>query len=312
MLEKTFINLLTSYTNDKRLAIELWHEVEDNYSDKKRHYHTLLHLENLLNQLTEVKDKIVNWETVLFTLYYHDIVYNALQSDNEEKSAELAEKRMKQISVPDNNIDNCKVQILATKKHLESFVLDTNYFIDADLSILGLSEDVYTDYSKKVRLEYLYYPSVIYIKGRIQVLKHFLNQDSLYKTQYFKNKFEEQARININKEISTLEKIKDEFFLTDSNQWCFIIENDGNWSEFFHNGVELLKNTNGVEISEYYPGFFGSGYCRFNYKNVKLNLEYEGMLGIDLRTEPNPAENDLYIAKEIYEILKQVRNNNYA
>ena len=42
--------------------------------------------------------------------------------------------------------------------------------------------------------------------------------------------------------------------------------------------------------------------------NVKLNLEYEGMLGIDLRTEPNPTEYDIKIATEIHELLKQVRN----
>ncbi|MBB1194600.1 hypothetical protein DNC80_13095 [Flavobacterium sp. SOK18b] len=109
-----------------------------------------------------------------------------------------------------------------------------------------------------------------------------------------------------------MEKIKEEFYLIYSNQWCFCIEDDGDWSEFFHDGAELLKKTNGVEITNYYPGFFDSGYCRFNFKNVKLNLQHEGMLGIDLRTEPNPTNHDIEVARGIYEILKQVRNKNYA
>lgn len=48
MLKQTFIALLTKYTNDQDLITELWVEIERKYSDKKRYYHTLNHLENLL------------------------------------------------------------------------------------------------------------------------------------------------------------------------------------------------------------------------------------------------------------------------
>jgi predicted metal-dependent HD superfamily phosphohydrolase len=48
MLEETFIKLIGNYTTDDRLAIQLWNEIEENYSNKKRHYHTLTHLESLL------------------------------------------------------------------------------------------------------------------------------------------------------------------------------------------------------------------------------------------------------------------------
>jgi predicted metal-dependent HD superfamily phosphohydrolase len=312
MLKETFVELVKEYTNNSSLINELWSEIEQNYSDTKRHYHTLMHLDNLLKKLLEVKDNINSWETILFTLFYHDIVYNPLQSDNEEKSAEIAEARMKQIYVPTEIIKNCKSKILATKSHLNSTDSDTDYFIDADLSILGQEEDVYKDYSKNVRLEFLYYPSVIYNKGRIQVLNSFLKRDCIFKTEYFRSQFEEQAKINLNKEVGLLEKYKYEFLSTFSNQWIFTIEEDGDWYEFFQDGAEILKKTNGVEVMNYYPGFFDSGYFRFTFKNVSLNLEFEGMLGIDLRTEPNPTEYDVQIAKEIYEVLKQVRNKNYA
>lgn len=312
VLKEIFLNLLANYTDDESLTNELWNEIDENYTDKKRHYHNLSHLDNLYKQLFLVKEKIESWDTILFTLFYHDIIYNALNSDNEEKSAQLAEKRLKQINVPRQIVEDCKSQILATKKHIDNGNIDTNYFLDADLSILGQEESCYKEYCKKVRLEYLYYPSIIYNKGRIEVLKHFLNLNSIFKTEHLKSKFENKARINIFNEIDSLEKIKEEFYLTYSNQWCFCIEDDGDWYEFFHDGAELLKNTNGVEITNYYPGFFDSGYCRFNFKNVKLNLEFEGMLGIDLRTEPNPTNQDIEVAREIYEILKQVRNKNYA
>ena len=143
MLKKTFIDLLENFTNNNSLIIDLWQEIEQNYSESKRHYHNLSHLENLLKQLIEVKHEIENWETVLFTMFYHDIIYIATNTDNEEKSAELAAKRMKEIKVSDNIIEKCKSQILATKKHLTDTNSDTNYFLDADISIFGYTDEVY-------------------------------------------------------------------------------------------------------------------------------------------------------------------------
>jgi len=93
MLKETYINLLTKYSSNDNLIIDLWSEIEISYSNKKRHYHTLQHLDNLLLQLVPLKSEIKNWDTILFSLYYHDIIYNSLKSDNEEKSAQVAASR---------------------------------------------------------------------------------------------------------------------------------------------------------------------------------------------------------------------------
>lgn len=204
MLKETFIGLLTNYSDNNGLTNELWTKIEKNYTNKQRHYHTLQHLDNLLAQLTEVKNEIQNWETILFTLYYHDIVYNSLKSDNEEKSAELAENRMKQISVPIDIIELCKKQILATKSHLKSTDSDTNYFTDADLSVLGQPWETYSLYCKDVRKEYSIYPDFVYNPGCKRVLNHFLTMERIFKTEYFQDKFEIQAKQNLIHELNTL------------------------------------------------------------------------------------------------------------
>ena len=204
MLKETFIELLTNYTDNESLKNELWTEIDKNYSSKKRHYHTLEHLNNLLYQLTAVKSEIKNWETILFTLFYHDIIYNSLKSNNEEKSAELAEKRMKQIPVSKDKIELCKKQILATKSHIKSTDSDTNYFTDADLSVLGQNWETYLLYCKNVRKEYSIYPTLVYNPGRKKVLNHFLSMDRIFKTDFFYNKFELQAKQNLQQEIESL------------------------------------------------------------------------------------------------------------
>lgn len=204
MLKQTFIALLTKYTNDQDLITELWAEIERNYSDKKRHYHTLSHLENLLQQLTEIKTQVKDWDVVLFSLYYHDVIYSSLKSDNEQKSAELAEKRMKSIGISLEIIEGCKAQIMATKAHFLSENEDTNYFTDADLSVLGQSWEMYSEYYQNVRKEYAIYPDLIYNAGRKKVLKHFLAMERIFKTDYFYLKFEQQARVNLEKELTIL------------------------------------------------------------------------------------------------------------
>ncbi|HTN46703.1 MAG TPA: hypothetical protein VL098_10190 [Flavipsychrobacter sp.] len=196
MLKQTFIRLLTNYTNDNHLISNFWTEVEECYLGKNRYYHTLQHLENLLRQLIEVKEEINNWDAILFALYYHDIIYNSLRSDNEEKSAELAEERMRQIPVSDLIIVHCKKQILATRSHIKSPDSDVNYFTDADLSILGQPWEVYLLYYQNVRKEYSHYPDIIYNPGRKKVLDHFLAMDRIFKTDFFYRRFETQARQN--------------------------------------------------------------------------------------------------------------------
>lgn len=204
MLKETFSNLIRNYSDNLRVTDNLWAEIQTNHSHRKRHYHTLAHLENLLNQLLPIKDRMEDWNTILFTLFYHDVVYNSLKSDNEEKSAELAEVRMQSISVPPQQIDRCKAQILATKQHLANADSDTNYFTDADLSVLGQSWNIYAEYAKNVRREYSIYPDLIYNPGRKKVLVHFLGMSRIFKTDYFFDRFEVQAKLNLQAELEAL------------------------------------------------------------------------------------------------------------
>ena len=199
-LKEIFFELARKYTDNLRLKDELWKEIEKNYSSPGRHYHNLQHLENLLIQLQDVKNNIRNWDTTLFALFYHDIIYKATKNNNEEKSAELAIKRSTEIKVPAAIISKCAEMILATKKHIQNDDSDINYFTDADLSILGQGWREYEKYFKQIRKEYSIYPDLIYNPGRKKVIEHFLQMERIYKTDYFYKKFEINAKNNLLKE----------------------------------------------------------------------------------------------------------------
>lgn len=204
LLETLFINLVSNYSDDNLLISEAWKEIDLNYSSKKRFYHTTEHLKNIFDQLSEVKKEITNWESILFSLFYHDLIYNITKSDNEEKSADIAVERMSQFAVPIKIVDECKQHIVATKSHFISGNNDTNYFTDADLSILGSPREEYNLYHQNVRREYSIYPDLLYKQGRKKVLKSFFEMERIYKTEYFYNKFEKLARSNIQFELNNI------------------------------------------------------------------------------------------------------------
>lgn len=204
-LHQNFKDLFQKYNQDNSLQENLWLEIETYYTSKKRHYHTLSHLENLFRELFPIQENFEDWETVQFSIFYHDIIYNASRSDNEEKSAILAIERLKEIGINEDQILKCNHQILMTKSH-EMSDNDTNYFTDADLSILGKSWETYEEYFKQIRKEYRIYPDFMYNRGRKKALKHFLEMERIFKTDYFFGKYEKQARLNLEKEIKILSK----------------------------------------------------------------------------------------------------------
>jgi predicted metal-dependent HD superfamily phosphohydrolase len=204
MLTDSFLHLIKQHCSNHELANNLWLEIFTKYSEPKRHYHTIQHIEAMITVLKEVKEKAEDWDTLLFAIFYHDIIYKASGNSNEEESAKLAMLRLSEIKYPAEKIAKCAQMILATKKHEPSDDNDTNYLIDADLSILGKSAETYQTYTEQIREEYSIYPDFMYNSGRKKALLHFLQMNSIYKTEYFTTKYEKQARINLQNELETL------------------------------------------------------------------------------------------------------------
>ncbi len=203
-INSIFSDLISKYSNNEILKTDYWTEIEQSYSQKSRKYHNLIHLENMILELEEVKDKISDYDSILFSIFYHDIIYKATSKDNEEKSAELAKTRLDKLNLHQEKIAIIQNQILATKSHKRSEDADTNFLLDADLAILGQNWEIYKNYIQQIRKEYSIYPDFIYKPGRKKVLTHFLEFEAIFKTNYFKEKYEENARENINREILIL------------------------------------------------------------------------------------------------------------
>ncbi len=206
-LEHRWHSLVHHYTKDQALIQQLWLEIKEHYGQTHRHYHNLTHLNSLFLQLDQYETKLKDPEAVAFAIWYHDIIYKTTSRHNEQKSAEVATDRLRQLSVSEERTQKIFDLIVATKGHHlpeGQNDVDMAYFLDFDLSILGSDPIVYQRYSQQIRQEYRLIPGMLYRPGRIKVLQHLLEHDWLYKTKSYRETLEEQARKNLNWEIAQL------------------------------------------------------------------------------------------------------------
>jgi predicted metal-dependent HD superfamily phosphohydrolase len=201
-LEETFKSTARNYSGHLLQIDQLWKELVTLYSEKSRHYHTLQHLNNIFADIGIIHNRLDDPDAIMFAAFYHDAIYNVLQNDNEERSADLAAKRMTSLSVPDEKITLVIHHIMATKAHALNENSDSNFLTDADLAVLGNEPGTYRTYCEHIRREYSIYPDDIYLAGRKKVLNHFLQMSSIYKTTQFRVKYEQQARLNISQELT--------------------------------------------------------------------------------------------------------------
>jgi predicted metal-dependent HD superfamily phosphohydrolase len=203
-LQERFTRQCLKFTNDPELTGSFWTEIYKKYTEKGRHYHNLRHLENMFAELDAVKDHIADFSAVAFSVFYHDVIYDATSKANEEKSAALAVSRLQKLNIHQDVIHKVSEQIIATKAHQQSHDSDTNYLLDADLSVLGKDRETYLEYTRQIRKEYAVYPDFLYRPGRKKVLQHFSELESIFKTDEFRKKYEGAARENISWEIGNL------------------------------------------------------------------------------------------------------------
>lgn len=206
-MKKRWFGFVSKFTSDSTLVESLWKELESKYQESHRAYHNLSHIESLLNLVDTFERDWEDKEVLIFSIWYHDIIYKSTKKDNELQSAIIAQKRLSELNITQSRIEQCYAQILATKTHsIDDKILnsDTLYLLDFDLEILSRDWDSYQIYTQQIRKEYKIYPWFMYKRGRKKAMQHFLERDYIYHTNFFRKEKEQQARANIQKEIDLL------------------------------------------------------------------------------------------------------------
>jgi predicted metal-dependent HD superfamily phosphohydrolase len=204
-LKSQWHDLARVYSAEVGLAEELFTEIKNHYTSHNRHYHTLSHLSHLLRLFNEFRSALTCPDCVAFAIWYHDLIYDPAQPFNEAKSADVAVQRLHRLQVPEAKILRVKNLILATERHQLSSATDDfdgRFFLDCDLSILGADRKAYVDYLQEIRQEFSMVSLAAYRRGREAVLQGFLQQEWIYQTPGLRERFEGQARSNLQFELS--------------------------------------------------------------------------------------------------------------
>ncbi|GAA3864705.1 hypothetical protein GCM10023084_17240 [Streptomyces lacrimifluminis] len=185
------------------------------YQEPQRRYHTLTHLTAVLNHIdvleaeqadTPAPDLAPDLALVRLAAWFHDAVYAPDRSENEERSARLAERALPEAGVSAAGTAEVARLVRLTVTHAPA-PGDRNgeVLCDADLAILAAPQDTYAAYTAAVREEYAFVPADAFREGRAAVLRQLLALPQLFRTPYGTRHWEEPARANIAAELNRLE-----------------------------------------------------------------------------------------------------------
>lgn len=178
------------------------------YADPGRGYHDTRHLVEVLERidvlLAAESGAGVDANALSLAVWFHDAVYDH-EGQNEERSATLAERELATAGIPPLVVAEVARLVRLTQTHRP----DENdqagkILVDADLAILAADEVRYAEYVSGVRQEYAAVSDDDFRVGRAEVLRRLLESQTMFSTSFARQRWEEPARRNVERELEEL------------------------------------------------------------------------------------------------------------
>ncbi|MEU3983056.1 hypothetical protein AB0F77_23725 [Streptomyces sp. NPDC026672] len=175
------------------------------WAEPQRHYHTLTHLTAVLDHVDTLERHAADPDVVRLAAWFHDAVYRPERSENEDRSARLAERALPEAGVSGARTAEVVRLVRLTVGHDPADDdRDGQVLCDADLAILAASPSAYAAYTAAVREEYRFVPNDAFRAGRAEILRRLLALPRLFHTPYGAAEWEATARWNLAAELEML------------------------------------------------------------------------------------------------------------
>ena len=175
------------------------------YSEPQRHYHTFHHIADCLTEFDCACHLAAAPCPLELAIWFHDAIYDPRAADNEQRSADLATAFLEQAGDTGKALtQDVATLILATRHDGAPTGVDSGLMIDVDLSILGRAPSTFVQYEAEIRAEYAWVPASIFAAKRAEILERFLMRPRIYSTDLFLQKYEKQARENLQNSVRAL------------------------------------------------------------------------------------------------------------
>lgn len=176
------------------------------HRERQRRYHRIEHVESVVRLVAELAltEPVTDIDAVIAAALYHDAIYEPMHPANERASARLARRDLASLGWSDARCQAVGAMVEATKTHLDAVDTDTAVLFDADLAILAADPTDYSAYVSRVRDEYGHLDDAEWAAGRATAMQAFVDRSKIFSTATGRDRWEQQARRNINAELTTL------------------------------------------------------------------------------------------------------------
>lgn len=181
-----------------------WADLVARHAAPGRHWHTLAHVEDAIAQLHRHRPPLAFPLEAELALWYHDAVYVPGASDNEGRSAALADEALAGASLHPPARARIVGLILDTAHHGPATTPDGAAVADADLAILGAEPGRYEQYRAAVRREFEALDDAAWRGGRRAWIDRMLARPGIFQTAAFRAPLEAPARRNLERERGAL------------------------------------------------------------------------------------------------------------
>lgn len=191
---------------DKDKFLDLWQRIDakgdgllvfqklkELYSEPKRKYHNVNHIHHCLEEFEYVRHLPNDPEAVEMAIWFHDAI------NREIRSAKFALNVLRLGKLHDSFNMKVSALIMHTRHLKPPRDIDAQILVDIDLSSLGKPWEEFFLNSQRIREEYSHVSDDDFRADRRMFFQKLLMRPTLYLTQYFHRKYEEQARENLEK-----------------------------------------------------------------------------------------------------------------
>ncbi|MDD3762552.1 MAG: metal-dependent hydrolase [Nevskiales bacterium] len=180
---------------------EVHAELRRHYSEPSRAYHTLHHVSECLDLFEQIRPMLARPQEIELAIWFHDAHYDVRRADNELRSAEWARTVLTVAGASAALVERVYDLVLATAPEAEPACEEEAVMADMVLAILGSRPARYAEYERQLRQEYRHVPQSLYQSMRKKAIRDLLERPRIYYTDWFKQRFETQARANLQRSL---------------------------------------------------------------------------------------------------------------
>ena len=174
----------------------IWDQLESSYGEPHRHYHTLAHVLECLDELDGCGAQVQCPHEIEMALWFHDVIYAVGGRENERLSKELFQRCFRDVWSSDS-VARIEQLIAVTDHSQQPMDNDQRFMCDIDLASFGKAWPAFLKDSEALVQESPHLDPDQYVRNKLAFLDGLNGRRRIYYTEHFQIKYEAVARDNI-------------------------------------------------------------------------------------------------------------------